>query len=97
MKVDKKKRTAHASKQRIERAVDKVTSCSWVRECDAVNLILTERARLKREVRKAIRERGDEYMRDADNPKMKNMAAINASRAWAFKDFADDIITLWEA
>lgn len=44
-----KKRTA---RQRVEQAVEKVISCGWVRECDAVNLILAERRRMRREIQR---------------------------------------------
>lgn len=92
--------TKLTARQRVDQAVEKfaererycVGSDILYRE-DVVKFILAERRRIRREVVKAIRERGDEYMRDADDPRKKNMAAINAGRAWAFKDMADDILT----
>lgn len=84
------------TRQRVERAVDKEIEngglFNRITISSTIKLILAERRRIRREVVKMIRERGDEYMRDADDPRKKNMAAINAGRAWAFKDMADDIL-----
>ena len=52
-----------------------------------------ERERVRRLVRKMVMERSAEYMRDAENPHKKNMKVVNVGRAWAFRDFCDDILS----
>lgn len=58
---------------------------------DVVKLLRRQHAAMVR----AIRKRSKEYMLDANDYKLsKSMQAVAASKAWAFKDFADDFAAL---
>ena len=81
---------------RFERVVQRVAFLdSWnmpvVSAKDALKLLRAEHRR----VVKLIRKRGDEYMQEASDLTLsKAMQASAASKAWAFKDFADEMAAL---
>jgi hypothetical protein len=57
--------------------------------------IITLLRRQHRAMVRMVRKRSHEYMKDASDSKLsKAMQASAASKAWAFKDFADDLAAL---